>query len=171
MTGERHSATCQACRIIDRADGTVDGRLYRSFTSHPRGRLARGAVVLQHRVAEGISGFAGSIPFIYIHLVWFGLWIAANLGWFGARLRFDPFPFGLLTMVVSLEAIFLSTFILVTQNRQEAASELRSEFDFRNNVRGEIWAAHIGQALGLDGEHVEAVVKGIVEGYMHDTEE
>jgi len=76
-------------------------------------------------VAEGISGFAGSIPFIYIHLVWFGLWIAANLGWFGARLRFDPFPFGLLTMVVSLEAIFLSTFILVTQNRQESASELR----------------------------------------------
>ena len=88
-----------------------------------------------------------------------------------ARAReFDPFPFGLLTMIVSLEAIFLSTFILITQNRQEARSELRAEFDFRNNVRGEIWAAHIGQALGLDADHVEEVVRTTVENYLAEAE-
>jgi uncharacterized membrane protein len=76
----------------------------------------------------------------------------------------------LLTMVVSLEAIFLSTFILITQNRQEARSELRAEFDFRNNVRGEIWAAHIGQALGLDAHHVEDVVRRTVQSYVMEAE-
>ena len=73
-------------------------------------------------------------------------------------------------MIVSLEAIFLSTFILITQNRQEARSDLRAEFDFRNNVRGEIWAAHIGQALGLDAEHVEAVVRRTVESYVMEAD-
>lgn len=173
MAERTHGSACQACRTIDRADGAEDGRLYRSFTSQPRSghALGRTVVHVQDRAADAISGFAGSIPFIYIHVVWFALWIGANLGLFGQRLRFDRFPFGLLTMVVSLEAIFLSTFILVTQNRQEAASELRSDFDFRNNVRGEIWAAHIGQALGLDADHVETVVKEIVDGYLLDAEE
>jgi uncharacterized membrane protein len=88
----------------------------------------------QHRVADAISRFAGSIPFVYIHIVWFTVWVVINLGVFGASIEFDRFPFGLLTMVVSLEAIFLSTFILITQNRQEARSELRSEFDFRKPI-------------------------------------
>ncbi len=161
MDQQRHSETCLACRTIDTADGVVDGKLYRSFApahAHPR----------EQRIADMISTFAGSMVFVYIHLVWFGIWIVANVGWLGPSLVFDPFPFGLLTMVVSLEAIFLSTFILITQNRQGARSEMRAEFDFRNNVRGEIWAAHIGQALGLDSEHVENVVRETVEGYMAD---
>lgn len=173
MAGSTHPETCEACRIIDQADGTEDGRLYRSFTSRARSgyTLTRAAAHIQDRGTDAVSRFAGSITFVYVHLAWFGLWIGANVGLFGQRLRFDPFPFGLLTMIVSLEAIFLSTFILITQNRQGAASELRAEFDFRNNVRGEIWAAHIGQALGLDATHVEHVVQDIVDGYMDETEE
>jgi len=62
--------------------------------------------------------------FIMLHVLWFALWIVLNLP--GAPWgRFDPFPFGLLTMIVSLEAIFLSTFVLVTQNRQAAAADRR----------------------------------------------
>jgi uncharacterized membrane protein len=171
MDEQGHRWNCEACRTIDRADGLEDGRLYRSFAP-PRGdhRVMRGVERVQHRAADAVSGFAGSIPFIYIHLVWFTAWVAINLGAFGRAREFDPFPFGLLTMVVSLEAIFLSTFILITQNRQESRSEFRADFDFRNNVRGEIWAAHIGQALGLDADHVEEVVRTTVETYLAEAE-
>jgi uncharacterized membrane protein len=172
MTDEAtHPETCEACRIIDRADGVEDGKLYRSFAPDPRGHpFRRGVEHVQHRVADAISGFAGSVPFIYIHILWFTLWVAINVGALGRTREFDPFPFGLLTLIVSLEAIFLSTFILITQNRQEAKSELRAEFDFRNNVRGEIWAAHIGQALGLDAHHVEDVVRRTVQSYVKEAQ-
>lgn len=78
------------------------------------------------RIAEVITGFSGSMYFVYFHVVWFGAWIAINQGWFMPYLHpFDPFPYGLLTMLVSLEAIFLSTFILIAQNRQELVEEYR----------------------------------------------
>jgi uncharacterized membrane protein len=72
------------------------------------------------KLAEFISNWVGSMTFVYFHVAWFTAWIIINTtdlvsGYVGA---FDPFPFGLLTMVVSLEAIFLSTFILINQNRQ-----------------------------------------------------
>jgi uncharacterized membrane protein len=164
--------SCEACRTIDEADGVVDGRLYLSLARPPTGRPTLvGARKVELRASDAISAFAGSPTFVYLHIVWFGFWILAALGVFGRGLVFDPFPFGLLTMIVSLEAIFLSTFILITQNRQGERSEARAQFDFHNNVRGEIWAAHIGQALGLDAHHVEHMVKRTVEGYLKDVED
>jgi uncharacterized membrane protein len=68
----------------------------------------------------------------------FGLWVLVNLGVIGVLGKFDPFPFGLLTMIVSLEAIFLSTFVMVSQNRQAVRADVRSEIDFENNLRAEI---------------------------------
>jgi uncharacterized membrane protein len=65
----------------------------------------------QNRLADRITSFAGSMPFVYIHLAWFGCWIALGV---------ERYPFGLLTMIVSLEAIFLSTFVLISQNRADA---------------------------------------------------
>lgn len=83
------------------------------------------------RLAEGITRFAGSMPFAYLHALWFTFWIAANHGLFEPYVPvFDPFPYGLLTMVVSLEAIFLATFIMIAQNRQaliETYRELEEE--------------------------------------------
>ena len=70
---------------------------------------------LQNRIADAITRFAGSMPFVYLHVVWFVLWIA-----FGV----EPFPFGLLTMIVSLEAIFLSTFVMISQNRADAKRQV-----------------------------------------------
>ncbi len=95
--------------------------------------------------------------------MWFFIWVALNVGLFGEAARFDPFPFGLLTMIVSLEAIFLSTFVMVSQNRQAARSDLRAELDFETNLRAEIWAIHIGAALGIDHDHVETVVREAIE--------
>jgi uncharacterized membrane protein len=163
---------CEACRTIDEADGVVDGRLYLSLASTPpRHPALTGVRKTEQRLSDAVSAFAGSLPFVYLHIAWFTLWILANHGLFGRGLVFDPFPYGLLTMVVSLEAIFLSTFILITQNRQGERSEARAQFDFHNNVRGEIWAAHIGQALGLDAHHVEHMVRRTVEGYLKEVED
>jgi uncharacterized membrane protein len=84
---------------------------------------------LEGRIAEFISNWTGSMNFIYFHVVWFGIWIIINLGIFSEVNRivpvFDPFPFGLLTMIVSLEAIFLATFILINQNRQALVDTYR----------------------------------------------
>ena len=118
----------------------------------------------QDRAADRITDFAGSLNFVYIHSAWFGVWILLNIGLLGGALTFDKFPFGLLTMIVSLEAIFLSTFVMVSQNRQAARADIRSELDFETNLRAEIWAVHIGQALGVDIHHVEEVVKEAIAG-------
>jgi len=82
------------------------------------------AADVQLRIADAITSFAGSMPFIYIHAVIFGIWCVT--GGFGH----DPFPFGLLTMVVSLEAIFLSTFVMIGQNRQAKVAEAKASHDF-----------------------------------------
>jgi uncharacterized membrane protein len=66
--------------------------------------------------------------FVYLHIVWFSAWILLNTGRVGVR-SFDPFPYGLLTMVVSLEAIFLSTFVLISQNRLSEEAEHRADLD------------------------------------------
>jgi len=78
------------------------------------------------KMAEKITALSGSMPFIYFHVVWFGSWIAINHGFAVPYISpFDPFPYGLLTMIVSLEAIFLSTFIMVAQNRQALRDQVR----------------------------------------------
>ena len=79
--------------------------------AHERLRAEAG----QNRVADAITGFAGSMPFVYVHIVWFACWIG-----FGV----ESYPYGLLTMIVSLEAIFLSTFVLISQNRADAKRQV-----------------------------------------------
>ena len=83
---------------------------------------------LQDRIADAITSVSGRMIFAYLHIVWFGLWILLNSGRFGVR-AFDPFPYGLLTMVVSMEAIFLSTFVLISQNRLGEETERRADLD------------------------------------------
>ena len=163
--------TCPACRTIDQADGVEDGRLYPVVAQRVKHelRIFRGLKSLQDRIADAITSFAGSMSFVYLHTAWFSVWIMLNLGLAGAALVFDRFPFGLLTMIVSLEAIFLSTFLMISQNRQAARADIRSEIDFENNLRAEIWSIHIGHALGIDAEHVEETVRRAIEGYREET--
>lgn len=91
----------------------------------------------EDKLSDKITAFAGSMKFVYVHIIWFGLWIMANTGVFGHKYMFDSFPFGLLTLVVSLEAIFLATFVMISQNRQASLSEIRSELDYRTDTRAE----------------------------------
>lgn len=81
---------------------------------------------VQERIADAITAFSGRMVFVYVHLVWFSLWIVINTGRVGLR-PFDPFPYGLLTMIVSLEAIFLATFVLISQNRLSDEAERRAD--------------------------------------------
>jgi len=91
---------------------------------------------LQERLADAITDFSGHMGFVYLHVVWFAGWISWNLGAFGAK-PFDPFPFGLLTMIVSLEAIFLSTFVLISQNRISDEADRRANLDLQIGLLSE----------------------------------
>lgn len=90
----------------------------------------------EERVADAITDFSGRMYFVYFHVVWFAVWILINLGFFGLK-PFDPYPFGLLTMVVSLEAIFLSTFVLISQNRLSAEADQRADLDLQIGLLAE----------------------------------
>ncbi|MFC4035654.1 DUF1003 domain-containing protein [Streptomyces polygonati] len=116
----------------------------------------------QDRVADAITAFAGTMGFVYLHAVWFAGWIAVNEGLIGRRAVFDRYPFGLLTMIVSLEAIFLSTFVMVSQNRQATRENIRADLDFETNLRAEVWSIHIGKALGLDPDRIERHVQDAI---------
>ena len=158
--------SCPACRLIDQADGVEDGNLFKleHYQTRHEQRLLNALLRAQDRAADRVTAFAGSLNFVYIHSVWFGVWVLMNIGFLGVSLEFDKFPFGLLTMIVSLEAIFLSTFVMVSQNRQAARADIRAELDFETNLRSEIWSVHIGQALGIDPAHVEEVVRQAIAG-------
>jgi uncharacterized membrane protein len=80
------------------------------------------AASAQNRIADAITTFAGSMTFVYIHILWFGCWIG-----FGV----EKYPFGLLTMIVSLEAIFLSTFVMISQNRADAKRQVIADAQWK----------------------------------------
>ena len=94
------------------------------------------------RVADWIAWFSGSMPFLIINGAWFALWILINTLPLGIT-KFDPYPFGLLTMIVSLEAIFLSCFVLVSQNRQAEKDRVRADIEYDVNVKAEMEVAHL----------------------------
>jgi len=122
---------------------------------HRRRRLNAGASRAA-RVAQAMTSFAGSMRFVYVHLVFYGAWILLNLG----VLHFDP-SFGTLSMIASVEAIFLSTFVLIAQNRMAEHSEQRAELDLQISLLSEHeltrlagLVASIGAHLGV--EHADA---------------
>jgi uncharacterized membrane protein len=105
-------------QVIERNIRTI--LMLRTKAAHERSQ--------QDRIADAITSFSGRMMFAYVHIVWFAIWILINTGRFGVR-AFDPFPYGLLTMIVSLEAIFLSTFVLISQNRMGEETERRADLD------------------------------------------
>jgi CRP/FNR family transcriptional regulator, cyclic AMP receptor protein len=103
---------------------------------------------LLERIADWIAWFSGSMPFLLINFVWFVSWIALNTFILPVdpvtnERGFDPFPFGLLTMIVSLEAIFLSCFVLISQNRQTEKDRVRSDIEYEVNIKAELEVAHL----------------------------
>jgi uncharacterized membrane protein len=105
---------------------------------------------VQSRVADAITGFAGSMTFVYVHLVWFAFWIL---------LPVEKYPFGLLTMIVSLEAIFLSTFVMISQNHADARRQVFADNQYtmiqeeqKQNVE-----------LIEQGKRIEALTQSVLE--------
>jgi uncharacterized membrane protein len=112
------------------------------------------------RLADLITKWSGSMTFVYLHVAFFGLWIAANVGIFKLS-PFDPFPFGLLTTIVSLEAIFLSTFVLVSQNREAAIAERREELDLQIDLLAEHEITRILQLVDAIAQHLKIELEEI----------
>jgi uncharacterized membrane protein len=94
------------------------------------------------KIADWIAWFSGSMPFLLLNTLWFTVWISINTLPLGIE-AFDPFPFGLLTMIVSLEAIFLSCFVLISQNRQAEKDHVRSDIEYEVNIKAELEVAHL----------------------------
>ena len=107
-------------------------------------------------IADWIAWFSGSMQFLIINGLWFGVWIAVNTLPLGFN-QFDPFPFGLLTMIVSLEAIFLSCFVLISQNRQAAKDKIRADIEYDVNIKAELEIAHLHEKI--DHIHEELLGK------------
>jgi CRP/FNR family cyclic AMP-dependent transcriptional regulator len=101
------------------------------------------------KVADWIADFSGSIPFLVLHILFFAAWILLNVPRIPGAPMFDPFPYGLLTMVVSLEAIFLSVFVLLSQNRQAAKERIRSDIEYEVNIKAEMEVAHLHEKVDL----------------------
>jgi uncharacterized membrane protein len=89
------------------------------------------------RVADAIATFSGTITFALLHLVWFALWVVINTKLIPGIPAFDPYPFQLLAMLVSLEAVLLSTFVLIKQNRMGLRADRRSHLDLQINLLAE----------------------------------
>jgi uncharacterized membrane protein len=116
---------------VDPDHATLAHRLRRGLLPLPQSHPVNPVLVkdaehraqnVQNRIADRITDFAGSMSFVYLHILWFGCWIG-----FGV----ESYPFGLLTMIVSLEAIFLSTFVMISQNRADAKRQVLADEEWR----------------------------------------
>ena len=97
---------------------------------------------LLERMSDWLAWFSGSMPFLISHSAWFLTWISLNTFILGNR-AFDPYPFSFLTMIVSLEAIFLACFVLISQNRQAQKEKVRADIEYEVNIKAELEVAHL----------------------------
>ncbi len=107
------------------------------------------------KIADWIAWFSGSMAFLILNATWFIIWIGLNTLPIGSA-SFDPFPFGLLTMIVSLEAIFLSCFVLVSQNRQAEKDRVRADIEYEVNIKAELEIGHLHEKTDRIYENVMA---------------
>ena len=178
LDGESRSASAQALAVtralrIDRQDlenlfarhptaamdvlGVIGRRLReadRLLGVRPRfspNEAAEERVTWVQAIADAAADFSGRFSFLLVHAAWFAVWIALNVGFFKV-IPFDPFPFGLLTMIVSLEAIFLSCMVLISQNRSGQKERIRSEVEYEANIRAglEVTQLHVKIDAMLD---------------------
>jgi len=146
-------------------------------TLRERRRRERESASVEQKLAQRITDFAGSMRFVYLHVALYGFWIVANLGWIPSLNPWDP-SFVVLAMIASVEAIFLSTFILITQNRMSIADDRRAELDLQVSLLAEQeitklvqLVAEISRRLGVenaDGPDVEEMKQLVAPGEVLD---
>jgi uncharacterized membrane protein len=145
-------------------------RIFKSFIA----KSLRKRTTLE-KIADEITKFSGSIPFLFAHIWWFGLWIILNVHLIPGVKPYDPFPFGLLTMIVSLEAIVLSVFVLLSQNRLSKIESVRNELNLQVNLIAEeeitkvlelVVEMHRKMGLKLEDPEVERMLNRIDTSYI-----
>ncbi|MCI0754606.1 DUF1003 domain-containing protein [Teichococcus vastitatis] len=124
-----------------------------------RRRQQAARATLQDRVADAITGFTGSMRFVYLHLALYTAWILVNLGVVPGVPRFDP-SFVVLAMVASVEAIFLSTFVLISQNRMAAAADQRADLDLQISLLTEHELTKLAETVVAIAERLDIPVAG-----------
>jgi CRP/FNR family cyclic AMP-dependent transcriptional regulator len=155
----RHpSAALDMLAVIGRRLREADKLLGSRPTSSPNQAVEARLTPVQ-RIADLAANFSGTFSFLLVHALWFVVWIGLNVGFVKGVATFDPFPFGLLTMIVSLEAIFLSCMVLISQSRQAAKDKIRSDVEYDANIRAglEVTQLHVK----VDGMH-EQLLKRLV---------
>jgi uncharacterized membrane protein len=124
----------------------------------------------QERLAAAITAFTGSMTFVVLHLILFGGWIAINSGLLGIA-AFDPFPFVMLAMIASVEAIFLSTFVLISQNRMAAMNDRREELNVQVTLLAEHEITRLLQMTESIARHLGAGLPiGDLDELKHDVQ-
>ncbi|SDB67306.1 DUF1003 domain-containing protein [Belnapia rosea] len=134
-----------------------------------RRRQEAAAATRQERVAEAITAFTGSMRFVYLHLALYGAWILVNLGLVPGVPRFDP-SFVILAMEASVEAIFLSTFVLISQNRMAAAAAKRADLDLQISMLAEHEVTKLAEMLADITDHlgIKPRSRPEIEDIQHD---
>jgi uncharacterized membrane protein len=121
-------------RRIREADRLVGSRVVARNANEEMGQPTN----FGERLSDFLTRVAGDIRFVYFNFTWFAIWMILNTSIIPGLVPFDPFPFGLLTMIVSLEAIFLSLFVLISQNRQAARDKVRNDIEYDVNIKAEL---------------------------------
>lgn len=142
---QRHpTSALDVLAVIGRRLREADKLLHLRPRSSPNQAVEERLTTIQ-RIADVLADFSGRFSFLIVHALWFAVWILMNVDVIPGVHAFDPFPFGLLTMIVSLEAIFLSCMVLISQNRQGAKDRIRSEVEYEANIRAglEVTQLHV----------------------------
>ncbi|MFL5238063.1 MAG: DUF1003 domain-containing protein [Rhizomicrobium sp.] len=121
---------------------------------HDRTQEEEARASTEERIARAITDFTGSMRFVYLHVAIFAVWIVANLRWIPGIPAWDP-TFVILAMIASVEAIFLSTFVLITQNRMAATAERRAELDLQINLLAEHEVTKLIRMVSAIADHLE----------------
>ncbi len=142
MVGRRKDSTVirqtreiAECLSVEQAEGAALEENVQAIKAWEQATLLGRSNVEQ--LGDWIAGTAASGPVLVLHVLWFTLWVSVNVGWIPGIRIFDPFPFTFLTMTVSLEAIFLTLFVLASQNRLTRQSDKRSHLDLQIDLLAE----------------------------------
>jgi len=143
---EQPASAMRLLSALGRRLRTTTDRLRHTATRNVNTETEEHRTFFEHG-ADFVTHVSGSIPFLLFHLAVFISWFPINLGWIPAIKPFDPFPFGLLCMMVSLEAVILSMFVLISQRRQTAKDRVRSDIEYDVNLKAEMEIAHLHEKV------------------------
>jgi uncharacterized membrane protein len=121
------------------------------------------------RLADAIAAFTGTLWFVLLHIVWFAVWAVVNLGVLPGMKAFDPYPFALLTMIVSMEGVLIATFVLIKQNRMGYMSDRRAHVDLQINLLSEREVTRLLQLSENIARHVGVPQDEVASGLSSET--